>query len=462
MTYDDAISFLGQVRRFGVKLGLENMQELARRLGNPQEKLKFIHIAGTNGKGSTAAFCAAILRAAGFRVGLYTSPHLVTLGERIQVNGVPMSPEAVAEGMSVLKPLIAEVEQVPGGAAPTFFEVITGLALWHFARSEVEWVVWETGLGGRLDASNIVTPEVSIITNIALDHTAHLGSRLEQIAYEKAGIIKPGVPVVTAVKTPAVLEVITSAAMRQKSALCLIGLDVSAVDGGVRDGKQIAVIDGEEYTLGLLGAHQVDNAACAVAAVRQLSGQLNFLPAPEGATRGEPQRRFTEAPYSSQTTLEEAIKAGLSHVSWPGRFEVLRQEPPCVIDGAHNPAALERLLATWRACYGERRYHLVCGFLADKEYEQMFPKLLALAERVTLVTIQNERALDPSKLVPLCGEVPVRVSPTLAEIWPELEEEFAQGPTLLTGSLFLVGEVLALRSGRPHQLALNERLVVKG
>ncbi len=438
MTYDDAISFLGQVRRFGVKLGLENMQELARRLGNPQEKLKFIHIAGTNGKGSTAAFCAAILRAAGFRVGLYTSPHLVTLGERIQVNGVPMSPEAVAEGMGVLKPLIAEVEQVPGGAAPTFFEVITGLALWHFARSEVEWVVWETGLGGRLDASNIVTPEVSIITNIALDHTAHLGSRLEQIAYEKAGIIKPGVPVVTAVKTPAVLEVITSAAMRQKSALCLIGLDVSAVDGGVRDGKQIAVIDGEDYTLGLLGAHQVDNAACAVAAVRQLSGQLNFSP-----------------------TLEEAIRGGLSHVSWPGRFEVLRQEPPCVIDGAHNPAALERLLATWRACYGERRYHLVCGFLADKEYEQMFPKLLALAERVTLVTIQNERALDPAKLVPLCGDVPVRVSSTLAEIWPELEQEFEYGPTLLTGSLFLVGEVLALRSGRSHQLALNERLVAK-
>lgn len=451
MTYDEAISFLGQVRRFGVKLGLENMRELARRLGDPQQRMRFIHIAGTNGKGSTAAYCAAILRAAGFRVGLYTSPHLVTLGERIQVDGVPMSPEAVAEGLTELRGHIAAVEQTPGGAAPTFFEVITGLALWHFARSGVEWVVWETGLGGRLDASNIVTPEVSIITNIALDHTAHLGSRLEQIAYEKAGIIKPGVPVVTAVKTPVVLEVITSAAMRQESPLCLIGLDVSAEDGGVRDGKQVAVINGEEFTLGLLGAHQVDNAACAVAAIRLIAGKL-------AAAAGELASR---SPSTPRPSLERAIASGLANVSWPGRFEVLRREPPCVIDGAHNPAALDRLLATWRACYGERKYHLVCGFLSDKEYEQMFPRLLEQAERVTLVTIQNERALDPAKLLPLCGSVPARVSPTLAEIWPELEREFALEPTLLTGSLFLVGEVLALRSGRSHQLALNERLVTK-
>lgn len=440
MTYDEAISFLRQVRRFGVKLGLENIEELVRRQGNPQQRMRFIHIAGTNGKGSTAAFCASILREAGFRVGLYTSPHLVTLRERIQVNGVPMSKEAVAEGLSELREHITAVEQVPGCAAPTFFEVLTGLALWHFTRNEVEWVVWETGLGGRLDATNIVTPEVSIITNISLDHTAHLGSRIEKIAYEKSGIIKPGVPVVTAAQTPAVLEVITSAAMRQKSFLCLIGLDVSATDGGIRDGKQVAVIDGEDYTLGLLGAHQVENAACAVAAIRQIE-----------AASIHPQKSFATA-----------IREGLKNVSWPGRFEVLRNDPPCVIDGAHNPAALDRLLATWRACYGKQRYHLICGFLSDKEYEVMFPLLVNQAARVTLVSIQNERALAPAKLVPFCGAVPVRVSSTLAEIWPELEKGFPHEPTLLTGSLFLVGEVLALRSGRSHQLALNERLVAKG
>ncbi len=455
MTYDEAISFLGQVRRFGVKLGLENMQELARQLGNPQERMRFIHIAGTNGKGSTAAFCAQILREIGFKTGLYTSPHLVSLGERIQINGEPMSPDAIAEGMTALQSMITAVEQKPGGAAPTFFEVITGLALWQFARNGVEWVVWETGLGGRLDATNIVTPEVSIITSIALDHSAHLGTHLEQIAYEKAGIIKPGVPVVTAVKDAGVLEVITSAAMRQKSPLCLVGLDFTAVDCGIHNGHQHSVLGGESYRLGLLGAHQVDNAACAVAAIKILETRGKF------ALSRSADLPPASARDRSINHFNSPIRKGLAEVVWPGRFQVLLSQPPCVVDGAHNPAAVDRLLETWRHCYGKLRYHLVCAFLSDKEYETMFPLLLEQAERVTLVEIQNERALSPSKLLPFCGPIPARVSPHLREIWPELERSFADGPTLLTGSLFLAGEVLALRSRRAHQLELNERLVAK-
>jgi dihydrofolate synthase / folylpolyglutamate synthase len=468
MTYEQAISFLGQVRRFGVKLGLENMQELARQLGDPQKKMRFIHIAGTNGKGSTAAFCAQILRELGIKTGLYTSPHLVSLGERIQIDGVPMPSEAIAEGMTALQPLITAVEQKPAGAAPTFFEVITGLALWHFARNGVEWVVWETGMGGRLDATNIVMPEVSIITSIALDHAAHLGTKLEQIAYEKAGIIKPGVPCVTAVRDASVLEVINSTATRLNAPLCLVGLDFSVKDCGIHNGHQHAVLGGESFRLGLLGAHQVDNAACAVAAIHLLEarGKLSLQPKRSGISIEESFQNLVDPQAEDRersiTQFLSPVRQGLAKVVWPGRFQVLHDQPPCVVDGAHNPAAQERLLSTWCSCYGKKRYHLVCAFLSDKEYDVMFPRLLPLAERVTLVQIQNERALAPEKLLPLCGDVPARVAPHLKEIWPELERGFADGPTLLTGSLFLAGEVLALGSRREHQLELNERLVGKG
>ncbi len=190
MTYPDALSYLGQARRFGMKLGLEPMRELARALGNPQESLRFIHLAGTNGKGSTAAFCESCLRAAGFRVGLYTSPHLVSVRERIQIDREPISEADFAEGMDVVRRAVTEQKDHEA----TFFELMTALALWYFAREKVDWVVWETGLGGRLDATNIVQPEVCIITNIGLDHQQYLGESLREIAAEKAGIIKPGVP----------------------------------------------------------------------------------------------------------------------------------------------------------------------------------------------------------------------------------------------------------------------------
>jgi dihydrofolate synthase / folylpolyglutamate synthase len=265
MTYPDALNYLGQARRFGMKLGLDPMRELARALGNPQDGLRFIHIAGTNGKGSTAAFCESCLRASGFRVGLYTSPHLVSVRERIQIDRQLISEDDFALGMETVRLAIEGMED----PATTYFEITTALALWYFAREKVDWVVWETGLGGRLDATNIVTPEVCIITNIGLDHQQYLGSSLQEIAQEKAGIIKFGIPVVSAVEKGEAADVIRQRAKSEHAMLTLVHCKTEIKNLGLRDGKQMAGIGGQELALGLVGPHQIFNAACAVEAMGQ-------------------------------------------------------------------------------------------------------------------------------------------------------------------------------------------------
>jgi dihydrofolate synthase/folylpolyglutamate synthase len=430
MIYPDALQFLGQVRRFGMKLGLHNMRALAEQLGNPQDRLKFIHIAGTNGKGSTAAFCASVLQEAGYRTGLYTSPHLVDLGERIQINREPMAPEEIAEGISLIKPLIEAVEQQPGGSAPTFFEVMTALALWQFARRNVEIVVWETGLGGRLDATNIVTPEVSVITSVALDHMEYLGGRLGQIAYEKAGIIKPGVPVVHGELAPEALEVITAAALQAGARQISIGLDIPVEDREIRGFSQYAHIGGTEYRLGLLGAHQAGNAACAVAALNALDPRRFSFPA-------------------------SVMETGLAQAFWPGRFQLWKQNPPVILDGAHNPEAVAALLRTWDAVFPGVKFHLVWGVLSDKNPAAMAPPLRARAERVTLVRVANERSGNPADWAGYFEGLPVQICDSWTAAAPEVLR--SPVPVLITGSLFLAGEVLAWEQGTAVR-PLNELL----
>src|SRR2546428_7432520 len=219
MTYAEAIHFLYHLRVFGAKFGLENTIKLAALAGNPQDRLRFIHVAGTNGKGSTCAMLESIYRAAGLRVGLFTSPHLVSFGERIQVDRQIIAADEVARAVSELQPLL---ESFPRDAHPTFFEVVTVMALRYFAEQKCDLVVWETGLGGRLDATNIVTPLASVITNIQFDHEEWLGGSLERIAFEKAGIIKPGVPVVTATDAPEALEVIARTAREKNATMTVV------------------------------------------------------------------------------------------------------------------------------------------------------------------------------------------------------------------------------------------------
>ncbi|HEV3272165.1 MAG TPA: folylpolyglutamate synthase/dihydrofolate synthase family protein [Candidatus Methylacidiphilales bacterium] len=433
MTYPDALSYLGETRRFGMKLGLEPMRELARALGDPQERLRFIHLAGTNGKGSTAAFCESCLRPAGFRAGLYTSPHLVSVRERIQINRRLISEADFAEGMTVVRRAVEKA----GNHEATFFELTTALALWYFAREKVDWVVWETGLGGRLDATNIVTPEVCIITNIGLDHQQYLGQSLREIAAEKAGIIKPGVPVVSAVEMGGAGDVIRDSARAGGCALTLVHRDMEVKDLGLRGNKQIVEVDGHEFTLGLIGPHQVQNAACAVAVMRRLG------------------------------VSEAAIARGLAETNWPGRFEILSGKPLIVLDGAHNSAGTAMLVATWRAFLTARfgwdanridaGTHLVFASVADKDISSMAQLLRPLANKVSLVRLANERSAEPASLAEAFAGLPCACYDSVSAVWRDIENA-PESIFLITGSLFLVGEMLARRRHNAEEYRLNERL----
>ncbi len=422
MTYPDAIAQLGAARRFGMKLGLDPMLDLAARLDDPQNQLRFVHLAGSNGKGSTAAFAESCLRAAGHRVGLYTSPHLVSIRERVQVNREPISEAAFAEGMGAVR--AATVGE------PTFFELMTALALWHFAREKVDWVVWETGLGGRLDATNIVRPAVSVITTIALEHTQYLGTRIEDIAREKAGIIKRGVPVVSGVTQPEARAIIAETSARLDAPLHEVDLDVSSQDLGLRAGRQWARLGAHDYELGLIGPHQVRNAACALAVLR-------LLPQPPSP---------------------DVIARGLAATSWPGRFQIVSETPLVVLDGAHNTEAMRTLLATWRAFLASRgqaggRAHLLFAAVTDKDITAMAALLCPEVERVSLVRLSSDRGADPADLARHFPGLPCEVLESVADFRPDDSR-----PVLATGSLFLVGELLARRTGAEHDLRLNERL----
>src|SRR5664280_335424 len=280
MTYPETIDFLYGIRLFGQKLGLETMQYLLRLMGNPQNSLRFIHIAGTNGKGSVAAMLHAALSTAGYRTGLYTSPHLVSFCERFQIAGQPIAEADVIRLVEEIKPRLEQVGTHPEFHAPTFFEAITAIALQYFREQKVDIVVWETGLGGRLDATNVITPLVSVITNIAFDHTQYLGETLEQIATEKCGIIKQGVPVVTACAAPEALAVIRRTAAARAGKLTIIGQEVRAVRLSEDEQCQRVQLTGtrNEYgplTIPLLGEHQTVNCATAVAAL-EATGPVSY------------------------------------------------------------------------------------------------------------------------------------------------------------------------------------------
>jgi dihydrofolate synthase / folylpolyglutamate synthase len=430
MTYPEALVYLGDTRRFGMKPGLEPMRAAAAALGHPEKSLRFIHLAGTNGKGSTAAFCESCLRAAGFRVGLYTSPHLVSVRERVQIDRVPISEADFAEGMTAVRDAVRDVENPPS----TFFELMTALALRHFARERVDWVVWETGLGGRLDATNIVTPEVCIITNIGLEHQQYLGPTLPEIAAEKAGIIKPDVPVVSAVEPGPAAGVIAEIAREKNAPLTWIRAEAKA---SWRDGRQRSEIDGHDYVLGLIGAHQAENAACAVAALRRLPG--------------------------GEVISAEAIARGLESTRWAGRFEIVSETPLIVLDGAHNPAGMRKLVETWTSFLASRGLdagtHLVFASVSDKDVTEIAEMLRPVARQVSLVRLASDRTADPAALATHFAGLPCRLFDSVGQIWNELNAAPADGPVLITGSLFLVGEIEAQR-GRDSagEYRLNERL----
>ena len=404
MTYQDAIQFLYGLRLFGAKFGLENTLKLAALAGNPQDKLRFIHIAGTNGKGSTGAMLESIYRASGLRVGLFTSPHLVSFAERIQVNRQMISEADVVRLVSEIQPLL---KQFPADGHPTFFEVVVLMALRYFAEQNCDLVIWETGLGGRLDATNIVTPLASVITNIQFDHERWLGHTLANIGSEKAGIIKPGVPAITGANEPEALAVIQEIARRKQSPLTLVTPD------------QTRHRPLDEIELPLLGWHQRLNAALALATVKNLQATL---------------------PVS-----DDAIRDGLSQVQWPGRMQLVKLPGgrKILLDGAHNPGGAATLRAALLENFPGTQPALILGVLEDKNWHLMCEILAPLARRVLCVPVSSERTTTSEMLAGICQHAcpaaEVRACASLADALCEVANEPFM---VIAGSLYLIGEAM--------------------
>lgn len=372
------MKYLDSLEKFGINLGLERITALLDKLNDPQNRFRSIHVAGTNGKGSTCAMIASILQEAGYKVGLYTSPHLFDYTERIKINGRNISQRDFTLGLKLVKKASAQ--------PPTVFEALTAVAFWYFARQKVDYAVIEVGMGGRLDATNVITPLVSVITNIDLEHTAILGRTLAQIAVEKAAIIKPQVPVVTAEAKPEALQVLKYQAEKNGSVL----IQVSS--------------QGEGLQSGLLGEHQKSNAACALAAVR-IAG--------------------IEVP-------KQAVLAGLKKVKWPGRFQVVRRRPLTIVDGAHNPAGAVVLARTLEQLYPGKKFTFIFGTQQDKDSPEMLSTLRPLAERLIITHSSHQNAANKDS---------VGIAEAL-----KLSKK---NDRVITGSLFLVADALKLLTARP-------------
>lgn len=410
-------SLTRNLRNLPEKFNLERMRALMQRIDNPHQKYPVIHVAGTKGKGSTAAMIAGGLQAAGYRVGFYTSPHLIDFTERIQINRQPISKAALVEIVEELKPHIAEIPEL------TTFELTTAVGFVYFAQQHIDVAVVEVGLGGRLDATNIVTPLVSVITSISYDHTAVLGKTLAAIAGEKGGIIKPGRPVAIAPQADEARQVLTRLAIERHSPILQVGKDVIYSTGSHSLASQsfsVHVKDKPDSRLNLaiplLGQHQVENAATAYAALLAARNEGLIIP-------------------------DEAIQRGFASVKWMGRFEILQTKPPVVLDSAHNQDSARRLVETLRTYFPDRRLVLVFGVSEDKDIDGMFAELLPNTDLFIATQSIHPRALEAGKLVEMAqpyGKPAIAVVPLEEAIRVALEKANSDGLILVTGSLFVV------------------------
>jgi dihydrofolate synthase/folylpolyglutamate synthase len=396
VNYREALAWLYSLQRFGIKLGLENIQRLIEELHVDLAGARVIHVAGTNGKGSVCAMIDSIARAQGYGSALFTSPHLVTFRERIRVNGEMISEESVADGLTIIRNLVKDWDP-----HPTFFEITTALALKYFSEAKIDIVVLETGLGGRLDATNAVRSDVAVITPIALDHQKWLGDTLEQIAGEKAGIIKRKVPVVSAPQPPVVEEVIGARAAECKAPVMFVNERYS------------------QSPMALPGPHQKQNAAIALAALRAGKIEIN----------------------------DSAIIRGLLTVEWPARFQ--RWDQCTFIDGAHNPAAARALADTWREAFGGQITTLMLAVLSDKDLRGICEALAPITNHVFLPRIRSERAANPQELAKIFLNLGTRcqIGGTIATALEKARKR--SEPILITGSLHFAGEALAHLQGMP-------------
>jgi len=394
------------------EFNLDRMFALMDALGNPQNAYPVIHVAGTKGKGSVSALCASGLQAAGYKVGLYTSPHLLDYCERIQVNGEPISHASMVELVEQIKPAVAKISKL------TTFEITTALGFLAFAKQGCNAAVIEVGLGGRLDATNVVTPKVSVITSLSYDHMAVLGDTLAKIAGEKAGIIKPGVPVVSSPQKDEALDVIFRAAKEKGASLTLVGRDVkfeplsSSLDG------QSFRIQNSEFRIPLLGVPQLENAAVAYAALKA----------------------------SGIPISDDAIQKGFSQVKWRARFEIARRDPPVIFDSAHNQDSFAKLRQTLEEYFPARQVYLIFGASEDKNIPGMFAEMKPKIKRLIVTRADHPRALEVEKILRLADQARVEaeaVCPVEAALKRALELSENDGSIVLSaGSMFVTAEVM--------------------
>lgn len=401
---------------------LDRVRRFLHRLGDPHQAYPTVHIAGTKGKGSVAALIAASLRQAGYRTGLYTSPHLVAFNERIQVDGQPISDSSLVALVERLKP------EVQGEPDITTYELMTALGFMHLADQGVDYGVIEVGLGGRLDATNVLMPQVAVITSISLDHTHILGDTLAEIAAEKGGIIKPNVPVVVAPQKPEAGSTLRRIALERAAPLTDVGADweVEGLDHSLEGQRfRLRPVGGsrpwEELEIPLLGGHQLDNAVTAYAALQILRDRAEQL-------------------------SDSAIRDGFKSVAWPGRFQVLRRSPAVVIDAAHNRDSAERLARAMLDYFGDRRVRLVIGASEDKDIRGMLAALVPNSAQVILTQAFHPRAADPAEMARIAAEFGGDceiVTPVIEAVQQAISAAESEEVVLVTGSLFVIGEVLA-------------------
>ncbi len=423
-SYNNALAYLYSRQQLGIKLGLANIRWVLNQLGAPQQQFLSIHIAGTNGKGSTAAFISNILQQAGFKVGLYTSPHLIDFRERICINGEQIPAAAVAELTNRLRQLLTKDSR---DYNPTFFEFTTALAFTYFAEQGIDFAILETGMGGRLDATNVVSPAVAVITNISLEHQQYLGNSELAIAGEKAGIIKRGGCVISGVQQPRLLNLLQDICRQREATLHLPLQDFQwkrlrqNLNGQVFSLKSWHS-EFPEVRMRLLGDFQLDNALLAIATIELIQEQGFHI-------------------------TNEAILGGIAVTYWPGRLQIISSAPLVVLDGAHNPAAVSELVTNISTIFTYRRLILVLGIMQDKDLASMITPLASLADTIILTRPDSERAASPQQLQqhipPANGRMVLATETVVDAVNKARVLSGSNDLVLVTGSLYTVGEALA-------------------
>ncbi len=401
------------LRRFGIKLGLDTIRSILDGMGHPQDRFNCIHVAGTNGKGSIASALSTILYKSGYRVGLYTSPHLVRFNERICMDNRPITDDLVVDAYLAVK------RAHHGDREPTFFEFSTAMALWIFARQQADWAVIETGMGGRLDATNVIPPKLSVITNISLEHREYLGNTLYRIAGEKGGIIKKGVPVITGVKQKPAVRAITEIAAAESAPLYRLGRDFRVRRNNDKTFSYFG-LDGslKNLTTGLMGNHQIDNSALVLAACEILAhGHADISP--------------------------DTVKMGVEQNKWPGRLETVWEKPLTLLDGAHNLDSAKNLARHFSEHLAGRKITLVIGILSDKPYETILKLLLPFCSKVVLTSPKIDRALPAETLLQHAEKIvsDARIIPDVGNAVLETIDAASPDDVIcVAGSLYVVGE----------------------